>query len=85
MRISRLILRQFRNYPDQEFIFNPGLNVLVGNNAAGKTNVLESIFFLSTLHTNRTHNQRDMIQHGTSGRSSRPVINENAAGSGSPW
>lgn len=67
MQITKLILRQYRNYEQKEFIFQPGLNVIVGENASGKTNLLEAILFLSTLYTYRTHNHRDLIRHGDQG------------------
>jgi DNA replication and repair protein RecF len=67
MYIHSLTLRQFRNYADHTFAFRPGLNSIVGDNATGKTNILESVFFLSTLHSYRTHNLRELIRHGDQG------------------
>ncbi|MDE7390790.1 MAG: DNA replication/repair protein RecF [Lachnospiraceae bacterium] len=45
MKINRLELKNFRNYERQEVVFDEGLNILVGKNAQGKTNILEAIFF----------------------------------------
>ena len=48
MQIDRLILRGFRNYEDAQAQFVPGVNLLVGGNANGKTNLLEAVSYLST-------------------------------------
>ena len=49
MYLSWLELREFRSYPHLDFRPDPGLNVLIGDNGAGKTNVLEAIGYLSRL------------------------------------
>ena len=48
MRIKSLRLKNFRNYADEEFAFDGGLNVLYGRNAQGKTNCAEAVFYLCT-------------------------------------
>ena len=45
MKINKLALNNFRNYKKETISFDEGLNVLVGKNAQGKTNILEAIFF----------------------------------------
>ena len=47
LKINRLYLRNFRNYLDLDIEFNDKLNIIIGNNAQGKTNILEAIYFLS--------------------------------------
>ena len=47
MKINRLNLKNFRNYLDLDIEFNDKLNIIIGNNAQGKTNILEAIYFLS--------------------------------------
>ena len=47
MIISRLKLTNFRNYKHLETEFGPNMNILIGNNAVGKTNILESISILA--------------------------------------
>ncbi len=47
MHLSRLSLINFKNYSDAEFEFSDKINAFVGDNGAGKTNVLESIYYLS--------------------------------------
>ena len=44
MLIQELRLNQFRNYNNTTTHFNEGLNIIVGNNGVGKTNILESIY-----------------------------------------
>lgn len=53
MLLSWLELRDFRSYPSLEFHPEPGVNVLIGENGAGKTSVLEAIAYLSTLRSFR--------------------------------
>ena len=45
MHVTRVRLRDFRNYERGEVEFGPGLNVVAGANGAGKTNLLEAIYF----------------------------------------
>ena len=47
MKIQKLQLKNFRNYSDLDVVFNDKLNIIIGNNAQGKTNILEAIYFLS--------------------------------------
>lgn len=53
MRLDWIELRQFRSYPHLEFRPDPGTNLLVGDNGAGKTNLLEAIAYLSVLRSFR--------------------------------
>jgi DNA replication and repair protein RecF len=46
--LDTLRLRHFRSYDDKTFTFQPGVNIIVGPNASGKTNLLEAILVLST-------------------------------------
>jgi len=47
MYLSRLTLTLFKNYEEADFHFNEKINCLVGDNGAGKTNVLDAIYYLS--------------------------------------
>lgn len=47
LRLNRLLLRNFRNYREQQLDFHPKLNIICGDNAQGKTNLLEAIAYLS--------------------------------------
>lgn len=45
MWLKQLSIQNFRNYQELEVEFHPGLNIFLGQNAQGKTNILESIYF----------------------------------------
>lgn len=62
MWLKNLSIKQFRNYRDTEIDFNPKLNVFVGRNAQGKTNLLESIYFLALTRSHRTKTDKNLIQ-----------------------
>ncbi len=63
MRLQKLILEQFRNYKNLELSFDPQepMTYIVGPNAQGKTNILESIYLLALTKSFRTTKQQDMI------------------------
>ena len=61
MQLCELNLRGFRNYDDQHFSFDPGVNLIVGRNAQGKTNLLESIAFLGSGKSFRAQKTAEMI------------------------
>lgn len=64
MQIDRLFLRNFRNYSEADIPFVPGVNLLVGGNANGKTNLLEAIGYLSTARAFRTRKEQELIRFG---------------------
>ncbi|MBE0598365.1 MAG: DNA replication/repair protein RecF [Desulfuromonadales bacterium] len=64
MNISRISLRQFRNLEPTELIPIGGFNVFWGNNAQGKTNLLEGIHLLGSLKSFRGARNDELIQHG---------------------
>src|SRR5947209_20407902 len=59
--LKRLKLRHFRTYEDLDLRLMPGVTLLHGANAAGKTNVLEAIFCLSTTKSFRTRSDRELV------------------------
>jgi len=61
MYLKQLHLQQFRNYRQQQVEFVAPKTILVGNNAQGKTNLLEAVALLSTLRSNRASSDRDLI------------------------
>jgi len=63
MIVKNLILRNFRNYDYAKVEFDPKLNVIVGENAAGKTNLVEAIYFLSLARSFRTAETSDLIKN----------------------
>lgn len=64
MQIKSLELNNYRNYKSQKFLFDGGLNVLVGKNAQGKTNLLESVYYCSIAKSLRTTKDKDLINFG---------------------
>jgi len=64
MRVTGLRLVNFRNYPSLSLRPDAGLCVLTGENAAGKTNVLESLFLCSLGRSHRTVRDAEMIRSG---------------------
>ena len=67
MRINHLTLHNFRNYADQTVSFDSACNVICGENAQGKTNLLEAILCLSQGRSPRTRSDRELIRFGESG------------------
>ncbi|MEQ9359283.1 DNA replication/repair protein RecF [Coleofasciculus chthonoplastes] len=61
MYLKRLKLRQFRNYRDCLVNFEAPKTILVGNNAQGKSNLLEAVELLSTLKTHRSGRDRELV------------------------
>ncbi|NLY29317.1 MAG: DNA replication/repair protein RecF [Firmicutes bacterium] len=65
MHVEALELSQFRNYRSLSIELDPHLNIFVGDNAQGKTNLLESVYFLATGRSHRTNRDGDLINwHG---------------------
>ncbi len=67
MHLAHLRLRDFRNYARLDADFGPGFQLLVGDNAQGKTNVLEAIYLLGTLRSFRGVGSAQMVRHGAAG------------------
>lgn len=64
MHLRNLHLRNFRLYEDAVFTFSPGINVIKGPNARGKTSIIEALYFLMTGRSFRTSQTADLIRHG---------------------
>jgi DNA replication and repair protein RecF len=64
--LNRLHLRHFRNYREQEIIFSAPKTILLGDNAQGKSNLLEAVELLSTLKSHRVSRDRDLVLAGES-------------------
>lgn len=65
MYVSTLDLINFRNYSKLNINLNKSLNVFIGENAQGKTNILESIYFISTTKSHRTIKDKELIKWGS--------------------
>lgn len=64
MKINRLELANFRNYESLNVNFSDKVNILYGENAAGKTNILEAIYLCATTRSQRQSKEKDMIRFG---------------------
>ncbi|GMA50738.1 DNA replication and repair protein RecF [Alicyclobacillus contaminans] len=62
MHVQSLTLTNYRNYETLHIAFSPSVNVFVGENAQGKTNALEAIYFLAMGKSHRTHRDADCIR-----------------------
>ena len=67
MYLARLRLRDFRNYARLDADFAPGMQLLLGDNAQGKTNILEAIYLMATLRSFRGVGGAPMIRHAQKG------------------
>jgi DNA replication and repair protein RecF len=67
VHLARLRLRDFRNYARLDADFAPGFHLLLGDNAQGKTNILEAIYLMATLRSFRGVGGAQMIRHGAKG------------------
>lgn len=77
MRIKSLKLLYFRNYVSTNIETHPSLNVLVGNNANGKTNIIESIFCLALGKSYRTKSDSECIMFGETATAMSCVVSKN--------
>ena len=64
MRILSLELSDFRNYERLEIQFSPGVNILFGDNAQGKTNLLEAAYLCATTKSHRGTKDAEMLRFG---------------------
>ena len=64
MIVKKIALKNFRNHDDLSLEFQKGLNIITGNNAVGKTNIVEAIYYLSLARSFRTQDNKDLIKHG---------------------
>ncbi len=66
MHLTRLALTNFRNYAHLELDLSPGVTLLQGDNACGKTSLLEAIFYLATARSPHAGAERELIRWGAS-------------------
>ena len=64
MYFKEIELNNFRNYRQQRVEFDPKLNIILGDNAQGKTNLLESLFIMGLGKSFKTNNDKEMIAFG---------------------
>ena len=64
MNIRSIELKNFRNYENLEISFDEGTNILFGDNAQGKTNILEAAYMSGTTKSHKGSRDREMIRFG---------------------
>lgn len=65
MEVKSLKLDHFRNYENLQLEFSPGTNLFYGDNAQGKTNILEAVYVCGTTRSHRTSRDRELIRFGS--------------------
>ena len=76
MLVKSLTLKNFRNHSFVTYDFQPGMNILTGLNAAGKTNIVEAINYLSIAKSFRTDEEKELIQDSKSTAEINAVCSE---------
>ena len=62
MHIKNILLENFRNYDNQEINLNENINIIYGNNAQGKTNIIESVFLCAYGKSFRAKKDKELIK-----------------------
>ena len=75
--VKSLDLKNFRNYESLSVSFDPGINILYGSNAQGKTNILEAVYLAGTTKSHRGTRDRDMIRMGEEESHIRMLVDRN--------
>ena len=75
MYIESVQLKNFRNYESLELDLSPGTNIFYGNNAQGKTNILEAIYLCGTTKSHKGSKDKDMIRFGEDEAHIRMMVN----------
>ena len=79
MYISTLKLENVRNYDSLDLEFSPGTNLFYGDNAQGKTNILEAVYFCGTTRSHRTARDSELIRFGAQEAHLRMEMNRETA------
>ena len=77
LKIKQLKLKNYRNYDLLELDFDDSTNILYGNNAQGKTNILESIYLCGTTKSHRGTKDRDLIKFGEEESHIEAIVEKN--------
>lgn len=81
MIIESMELQDYRNYESLRINFCPGTNILYGNNAQGKTNILEAVYLCGTAKSHRGSRDRDMIRFGAEEAHIKMIVSKKEV----PW
>jgi DNA replication and repair protein RecF len=74
MYLETLELTNYRNYGGATFKFSPAVNIIVGGNAQGKTNILEAVYYLSAGNSHRAGSDIQLVKQGESMASIRSTL-----------
>ena len=74
MYIESVQLKNFRNYESLELELAPGTNIFYGNNAQGKTNILEALYLCGTTKSHKGSKDKDMIRFGEDEADRKSVV-----------
>ncbi len=77
MIIKSLELKNYRNYDNLAIEFDAGTNILFGNNAQGKTNILEAIFMCATTKSHKGSRDKEIIKFGNEEAHIRTILEKN--------
>ena len=77
MYLKKIYLSNFRNYDELLLDFNSGINIIYGDNAQGKTNLLESIYVLGLTKSHRSFIDNNLIKEGIKYSQIKGIISEN--------
>lgn len=78
MWIKNLKLKNFRNYERLNIDFSNSFNIIYGDNAQGKTNIIEAIFLCASGRSHRTSRDYEMIRNGTGGFEVKVLLRKNS-------
>lgn len=82
MKLTHLVLRNFRNYVNCEIDFPKSVNLIIGGNAQGKTSLLEAIYFLCTAESHRAYPDAELIRYNAEGFYLKGLLNANSCEAG---
>lgn len=77
MYVESLEVKNFRNYKDMNISFDTGTNILYGNNAQGKTNILEAVYLCGTSKSHRSAKDKEMIRFGSDDAHMKMIVKKN--------
>ena len=77
MFVESIELNNYRNFDSVKVEFSPGVNIFFGDNAQGKTNILEAVYLTGTTKSHRGSKDRDMIKFGCDESHLETIIEKN--------
>lgn len=80
MFVESLALENYRNYQHLSIHLSPGINILYGDNAQGKTNILEALYMCATTKSHRGSKDREMLRFGTDDAHMRLILSRDNVG-----